>query len=191
MYTCSAVACVCLWKPFACCWSRSTAEVEHSSCLWGQLWDMTEHCQAKMVLEIKPRVWWATRWAWVVTLAAATHALSWQRHAQAANRDGCHIVHAGERCSALLAPSPLLSPSASDNHAKCNLQHCLHLFTFTNYILLKLPRKICQKNVITQSWNWASSQISSIFKKHYGISPSWQHQAAARDRAEPQWCCHH
>lgn len=115
------------------------------------------------------------------------HALSWQRHAQPADRDGRHIVHAGERCSALSAPSPLLSPSASDNHTKRNLQHCLHLFTFTNYILLKLPRKICQKNVITQSWNLASSQISSIFKKHYGISLSRQHQAAARDRAEPQW----
>lgn len=54
MYTCSAVACVCLWKPFACCWSRSAAEVEHSSCLWAQLCDMTEHCQVKTVLEVKP-----------------------------------------------------------------------------------------------------------------------------------------
>lgn len=56
-------------------------------------------------------------------------------------------------------PFTPLSSSASDNHTKCNLQHYLHLFTFTNYIPLKLPRKICQKNVITQSWNLASSEI--------------------------------
>lgn len=57
---------------------------------------------------------------------------------------------------------PCYFSCASDSHTKCNLQHYLHLFTFTNYIPLKLPRKICQKNVITQSWNLASSEISSL-----------------------------
>lgn len=96
--------------------------------------------------------------------ASAAVALStpaWQRQTQADDREGHNTVHIGELSSALFAPSPPLAPSASDNHAKCNLQHCLHLFTFTNYIPLKLPRKICQKSVITQSWNLASGEISS------------------------------
>lgn len=59
-------------------------------------------------------------------------------------------------------PFTLTLPLCFGSHAKCNLQHCLHLFTFTNYIPFKLPRKICQKKVITQSWNLASNEISSL-----------------------------
>lgn len=109
-------------------------------------------------------VWWTTRWSWILPSAAAVapNKPSWQRRTWSDEREGHNIIHTRERSSALFAPSSSLSPSASDNHAKCNLQHYLHLFTFTNYIPLKLPRKICQKNVITQSWNSASSEISSL-----------------------------
>lgn len=115
-------------------------------------------------------VWWTTWWSWMAASAAvALSTPAWQRHTQADDREGHTTIHIGELSSALLAPSPLLSPSASDNRAKCNLQHYLHLFTFTNYIPLKLPRKICQKNVITQSWNLASSEISS----HLSCTKAW------------------
>lgn len=96
-------------------------------------------------------VWWSTRWTCIGTSAAPVTLSSVSRQCPA-----------GECCSTPPAPSPLRAPSAPDNHAKCNLQHYLHLFTFTNYIPLKLPRKICQKNVITPSWHSASTEISSL-----------------------------
>lgn len=136
---------------------------------------------------------WTTRWSWILTSAAAValNKPSWQRHAWSVEIEGHNIIHTGEWSSALFAPSPLLSPSACDNHTKCNLQHYLHLFTFTNYILLKLPRKICQKNVITQNWNMASSEISSLpfWKKHYGVVWSWALQVTAGNQVKSLRYC--
>lgn len=86
----------------------------------------------------------------------------------------------------LFLPLDPRSPLTSDNHAKCDLRHYLHLFTLTNYIPLKLPRKICQKNVITPSWNVASSEISSLpFCKE---STTGSHQAKCCEwQLGPSW----
>lgn len=92
--------------------------------------------------------------------AVALNMPSWQRLMQSGKATTLSML---ENEALLFLPlHPCYSSCASDSHTKCNLQHYLHLFTFTNYIPLKLPRKICQKNVITQCWNLASSEISSL-----------------------------